>query len=255
MREIRIAALFVLVCFAAAGGELAKLSMDDASGVGLKIEADSTTKVEGKGSVKITTSWPTTVCLGEVTPLDAGNTKLVYRARVKSRLEGKAYLELWVRVSGRMYFSRGLDHAVEGNADWKELQTPFFLKPGQKADKAVLNLVINGTGSVWVDDLVLSTPSEAPQKPAPRTGKKGISFQGGDGSSMAKAVVIKGAQNSFTGVAAESRWIRQNHPDWRKMKQALLSEGGKHFDRIEYRTPGGETRTVYFDITDFFGKW
>ncbi len=39
---------------------------------------------------------------------------------------------------------------------WKVIETPFFLKAGERTEKVTLNLVINGTGTVWVDDIVLS---------------------------------------------------------------------------------------------------
>ena len=53
---------------------------------------------------------------------------------------------------------------------------------------------------------------------------------------------------------AEARWIRKTHPGWRKGGQALLGDKGKSYDRIEYATPDGKTKTIFFDITDFFGK-
>lgn len=34
--------------------------------------------------------------------------------------------------------------------------SPFLLQQGQKADKITLNIVINGKGTVWVDDVVLT---------------------------------------------------------------------------------------------------
>jgi len=80
-------------------------------------------------------------------------------------------------------------------------------------------------------------------------------FDGGDGSSMAQAVIIKNAKNEEDGVRAESRWISEVHPDWRKGKQAtLIEKNGKHYDQIEYKAFDGMTKTVFFDITDFWGK-
>ena len=136
--------------------ELKRLSLDDVSALGLQIQSDAVVKAEGKASVKITTRWPTTVCLGEVTGLDVENAKLVYRAKVRSELEGTALLEMWVHVAGGQYFSRGLNDVIQGKSDWKSLQTPFMLQKGQKPSKVTLNLVINGIGTVWVDDIVLS---------------------------------------------------------------------------------------------------
>jgi hypothetical protein len=103
--------------------------------------------------------WPTTVCLGEVSGLDIENAKLIYKAQLKTDLQGSAYLEMWVRVDGGQYFSRGLNDQLQGKSEWKAIQTPFMFKKGQKPDKVTLNVVINGTGTVWVDDIVLSKES------------------------------------------------------------------------------------------------
>lgn len=81
-----------------------------------------------------------------------------------------------------------------------------------------------------------------------------ITFSGGDGSTLEAAIVIKGAKNSLEGVVAESLWVGKRHPDWRKDSQALIDNGGKMFDRIEYVTAADERKTLFFDITDFFGK-
>ena len=138
------------------GQELKKLSLDDASSIGLKVQTDATIKTEGKGSVRIETQWPTTVCLGEVKGLDVEDAKLVFRAKVRTELEGDAFLEMWVQVGGGQYFSKGMNDPVKGKSDWKAIQTFFMFQKGQKPEKATLNLVINGKGIVWIDDVVLS---------------------------------------------------------------------------------------------------
>ena len=133
-----------------------KIGLDDASTIGTRIETDTKVKVEGKGSIKITTAWPTIVCLGEVKNLNIENAKLVYKAKVKADLNGTAYLEMWCHVGGGQYFSKGMNSTAGGKEDWKQIEAPFFLQAGQKAEKVTLNLVINGTGTVWADDIVLS---------------------------------------------------------------------------------------------------
>lgn len=153
-----ITILFVslLICAPSWAGEIKKLSLDDASTIGLRIQTDSVIKVEGKGSVKITTLWPTIVCLGEVTGLNIENAKLIYTARVKSELEGGAFLEMWAHVGGGKYFSKGKNNPIQGKSDWKTIQTPFMFQKGQRPDKLTLNVVINGKGTLWIDDIVLS---------------------------------------------------------------------------------------------------
>ena len=136
--------------------DLKKVNLDDATAIGTVIQTDTKMKVEGAGAVRITTLWPTTICLGEVAGPDIENARLVYKAKVKSDLDGTAYLELWAHVGGGQYFSKGTNDMVSQKTDWKTLSTPFLFQKGQKPDKVTLNIVINGKGTVWVDDIVLS---------------------------------------------------------------------------------------------------
>jgi hypothetical protein len=155
-RVLPIVALLTVVAGPAHAQQLRKLNLDDASALGTTIQTDAQVKTEGKGSIKITTRWPTTICLGEVDRLDVENAKLVYRASVKSELEGSAFLELWAHVGGGQYFSRGMNDPVGGKTQWKTIQTPFLFQKGQRPEKVTLNIVINGKGTVWIDDIVLS---------------------------------------------------------------------------------------------------
>ena len=159
-RNERVYLVFALVSFlmmtSAEATELKKLTLDDTASLAPTITSDTTIKVEGNGSIKISTMWPTTICLGEVSGLDVEDAKLIYQARVKSEnLQGTAYLEMWCQVGGDQYFSRGMNSVVSGTVNWKTLQTPFILQVGQKANKITLNIVINGTGTVWIDDASL----------------------------------------------------------------------------------------------------
>jgi len=156
---LRVYILFALLVFASASAqaaELRRLSLDDIALMGTTLNPDPVVKVEGSGSIKISTLWPTTICLGEVQELDVENAQIIYRAKVKSeKLEGTAFLEMWCHVGGGQYYSRGMNSVVGGTMDWRTLQTPFFLQPGQSVKKATLNVVINGKGTIWIDDVHL----------------------------------------------------------------------------------------------------
>ena len=150
------ALLFFLLIPSAQAKELKKLTLDDAGSLGTTVSTDQQVRFEGKGAIRISTLWPTTICLGEVSELNVDDAKLVYQAMVKSEnLEGTAFLEMWCHVGGGQYFSRGMNSAVTSTTGWKTLQTPFILQVGQKAKKVTLNIVINGKGTVWVDDIRL----------------------------------------------------------------------------------------------------
>jgi len=156
---LRVYIFFALLSFASVSGqatELTRLSLDDITSLGTTLNQDPEVKVEGSGSIKISTLWPTTICLGEVQELDVENAQIIYRAKVKSeKLEGTAFLEMWCHVGGGQYYSRGMNSVVGGTMDWRTLQTPFFLQPGQSVKKATLNVVINGKGTIWIDDVHL----------------------------------------------------------------------------------------------------
>lgn len=136
--------------------ELTVFNLDDTSSLGTTIESDTVVKAEGQGAVKISTKGPVVICLGEVSGIDVDDARLIYQAKVKSEnLAGSAFLEMWCTVGGGQYFSRGMDSMVKDTTDWTTVQTPFLLQKGQKATKVTLNLVINGAGTVWVDDVRL----------------------------------------------------------------------------------------------------
>ncbi len=51
----------------------------------------------------------------------------------------------------------GMNAAIRGAALNKGWEAPFFLKKNDDPDDIKLNLVINGKGTVWIDDLRLIT--------------------------------------------------------------------------------------------------
>ncbi len=102
-----------------------------------------------------------TVHLFEVKDPMVEQCTLAYRARLKTEgLAGRAYLEMWCRLPGRgEFFSKGLHQTVKGTTDWGSYEIPFYLKKGQRPDLIKLNLVVEGTGKVWIKDVeLLMTP-------------------------------------------------------------------------------------------------
>lgn len=122
------------------------------------IELDGQVSSDGGGSLKATADAPATFNLYEVTGLEVEEARLIYRARVRTEgVQGKVYLEMWVEVPGLgQFFSRGLEQTLSGTSEWATLETPFFLQKGQAADLVKLNLVIEGGGTAWIDDVLLT---------------------------------------------------------------------------------------------------
>ncbi len=53
---------------------------------------------------------------------------------------------------------------------------------------------------------------------------------------------------------AEWRWLRSHFPGFVNFQQRCLKHEGKRYDIISLRTASGEDKTIYFDISAFFGK-
>lgn len=100
-----------------------------------------------------------TLRLFEVPEPGVDQCLVIYRAKLRTEgLEGKAYLEMWCRFPGKgEFFSRGLQNPVSGSNNWASYETPFFLKKGEKPDLIKLNLVVKGTGKIWIKDVEVLT--------------------------------------------------------------------------------------------------
>jgi hypothetical protein len=73
------------------------------------------------------------------------------------------------------------------------------------------------------------------------------------GLSCNSAIVIN-ATTEGTGIAEENAWIKENYPGAKKVGQALTTCNGKSADQVDIETANGRKVSVYFDISNFFGK-
>lgn len=157
-----LAALAAVSCNRPSGGdelELRRLSLDTAEGL-LQlsgVEVDRKIKAEGAGSLKVTVGQPSAIPLFETGPLDVDDAALVYKARLRTeKAEGNVYLEMWCYFAGKgEFFSRGLAAPLRGSTGWTTQEILFLLKPGEKPDNVKLNVVSEGTGLLWIDDIRL----------------------------------------------------------------------------------------------------
>lgn len=139
--------------------ELKLFALDNMQGLitqsGIRI--DQETSYDGNGSLRIDATEPTTIRLFETGDIDIENARLIYQANVRAEnIDGQAYLEMLCHFPGKGdFFSRGLMNPLTGTTDWTTLETPFFLKMGEKPDNIKLNLVVKGKGTVWIDDIRL----------------------------------------------------------------------------------------------------
>lgn len=95
-------------------------------------------------------------------------------------------------------------------------------------------------------------------KTAPPSGPQ-IVYGGGAGDSLATAIIIKGAPDHRAGIAAEYRYLEEKwgrrHVDWRLIRQYLLHQGPRSYDLMQIELKDGSQKKIFFDITEFFGKF
>ena len=129
---------------------------------------DDQVSSDGVASLRVETDEPLRLQLVEVPLEDLDDTVLQYRAKLRSKnFDGVAYLEMWCRVKGKgEFFSRALHDPLRGDRNWVSQQTPFLLQRGEHADLVRLNLVVDGRGSVWVDQIELIQSDDVGPGPA-----------------------------------------------------------------------------------------
>jgi hypothetical protein len=151
--------LATFACAQQAPVELKHFPLDSMGGIRAVtgVHFDPRISADGKGSLRVDARGEMTVPLFEVTDVSFDNAILIYQASLQSQdLDGRAFLEMWVRIPGKgEFFSRALDRPVTGTMSWMTVAAPFFLQAGQKPDLIRLNLVVQGKGKVWIDDVKL----------------------------------------------------------------------------------------------------
>lgn len=122
------------------------------------VSLDTATSYDGNGSLEFSVQQSTTFTIYETGDLNVEDCRLIYQAKIRTRnIQGAAYLEMWCHFPGKgEYFSRALNTKLSGDNNWNNQETVFFLKKGENPDNVRLNVVIDGSGMLWIDDISLS---------------------------------------------------------------------------------------------------
>ncbi|MCX7830054.1 MAG: hypothetical protein N2445_03215 [Acidobacteria bacterium] len=75
-----------------------------------------------------------------------------------------------------------------------------------------------------------------------------------DGLSYERAIVVP-EKSEITGVNWEYKWLAENYPEYKFKGQSLAFENDKPYDIIEIKTKKGRVIKIYFDISNYFGKF
>ncbi|MFI5137447.1 MAG: hypothetical protein ACHQIM_06445 [Sphingobacteriales bacterium] len=80
------------------------------------------------------------------------------------------------------------------------------------------------------------------------------SVAGNDGSSYEKAIVIH-EDHETQGIHAEYAWLRDKYPGYKTKGQSLNYYKNKPYDIIHIIMSDNKETDVYFDISNFYGKF
>jgi len=87
-----------------------------------------------------------------------------------------------------------------------------------------------------------------------RADESQVTYLGGNGSSIEKAIVATGPKTDFEMTRAETDYLKAHFPDFKMTLQALLSDKGRSYDELDIQDVQGQRHEVYFDITATIGK-
>jgi len=139
--------------------ELKHFPIDSSDGIITRshVEFDNRISSDGSGSLRINAKQPTVVRLFETGDVDVENARVIYQAKVRTDgVDGRVYLEMWCHFPGKgEFFSRGLQTPLTGTTEWTTAETPFLLRKGENPDNIKLNIVVDGRGTAWVDNIRL----------------------------------------------------------------------------------------------------
>ena len=84
--------------------------------------------------------------------------------------------------------------------------------------------------------------------------KATVQTSGNEGTSFENAVVIH-EKTETKGIAAEYAWLDAHFPGYKMKSQALKMNKKRVYDVLSFTTKQGKDMEIYFDITEFFGKF
>lgn len=86
-----------------------------------------------------------------------------------------------------------------------------------------------------------------------------VQFIENTGDSIENAIIITGAANEDEGVASEYIYLSdkfgEQGRDWKLEKQLLLEKDQKQYDKMDLILYEGTKEIIYFDISEFYGKF
>lgn len=151
-----VAAVIALWTGTARGVDLGFFPCNDLSQVKTLVTVDKSVTEDGNGSLKVEAVQNAQITIADQKNLEVKRGETLW-CILKVKCEGvanRAYLEMWCEVAeGKRAFSKGLDQAMQGSSEWREVRLPMMVNGDFTVNRALVNVVIEGPGKVWVDQI------------------------------------------------------------------------------------------------------
>jgi hypothetical protein len=162
------AAVISLYAGMAWGVDLGFFPCNDLSQVRTLVTVDKSVTEDGNGSLKVEAVQNAQITVADQKHLDVQKGETLW-CILKVRCEGvanRAYLEMWCEVAeGKRAFSKGLDQAMQGRSEWREIRLSMMVNGDFTVNRALVNVVIEGPGTVWVDQVTFKKVQGLPGIP------------------------------------------------------------------------------------------
>jgi hypothetical protein len=107
---------------------------------------------------------------------------------------------------------------------------------------------IKSIAILLISALLLFACSSTKNLPETKSTPSAINSGLQDGSSFENAVVVN-------SIKAEYEWLAKNYPGYTMKMQVLSQHKKKPYDILHIVTAGGVEKSIYFDISKFYGKY
>ncbi|QIF00691.1 hypothetical protein [Roseimicrobium sp. ORNL1] len=151
-----LVSVLVLTSTSISAVELGSFPCNDLSQVKTLVTVDKSVTADGNGSLKVAAAQNAVITIADQKNLRVEKGETLW-CILKVKCEGvsqRAFLEMWCEVAeGKRAFSKGLNQAMQGSAEWYEIRLPMMVNDDFTVNRALVNVVIEGSGTVWVDQI------------------------------------------------------------------------------------------------------
>ena len=171
--KLKNCAAFLVLAFAPAlipARDLGVLPCRDLAQLRTVVRLDEKESQDRNGSIRISATQNAVITVADKEGFSVGEGNTFWCAvKLKGTgIEGRAYLEMWCETNNKnRAFSKLPLQNLNGEFAWREVRVPMMVNYPVKIERAKLNVVILGTGTLRVESVRVSSVTVLTPTPRP----------------------------------------------------------------------------------------